>query len=256
MKDRVREDLRKLCYHILENKDPASLSEQLTRVQMLYERLLVINYLEENAPSEQEAAADSSHEGPRREMEASPEAPAAPRAPDEPDAPQEESGEMPPPHLAKAQERQSSTPPEETPPSQAEQTEKRPSSPPQEETPPATDAPEQPAEPAPSKSPSSGEKQTVSSKAEASRKPSLNQRLGKGTISVGLNDRLAFVKHLFKGQQEDFNRVLSQLNTMENYQETIDFLQNMVKPEYDWEGKEEYEERLYWLIRKRFGEGD
>ena len=40
-------------------------------------------------------------------------------------------------------------------------------------------------------------------------KKSLNDTL-QGDIQIGLNDRIAFVKNLFDGSQEDFNRVVSQ----------------------------------------------
>ena len=47
MKDNVRQELKELCYFIIENNNALSRPEQLSRVQMLYERLLVLNYLEE-----------------------------------------------------------------------------------------------------------------------------------------------------------------------------------------------------------------
>jgi hypothetical protein len=83
-------------------------------------------------------------------------------------------------------------------------------------------------------------------------KTSLNDRLNKKAINIGLNDRLAFVKHLFAGSQEDFNRVISQLNTQTSHQEAVNFVEQFVKPDYDWSGKELYEERLLEIIRNRF----
>jgi len=83
-------------------------------------------------------------------------------------------------------------------------------------------------------------------------KKTLNDRLLKNTIQVGLNDRIAFVKHLFAFDQSDFNRVLSQLNTLKTEKEAKEFIYNKVKPDYDWTGKEEYEERLLTLIERKF----
>ena len=86
----------------------------------------------------------------------------------------------------------------------------------------------------------------------ADRPRSLNDRLKKG-INIGLNDRLAFVKHLFDGSTSDYNRVLSQLNTIKNKEEAFNFVANMVKPDYNnWEGKEEYETRFLAIIEKKF----
>lgn len=85
------------------------------------------------------------------------------------------------------------------------------------------------------------------------RPKSLNDRFGNTKIKVDLNDRLAFVKHLFKGSTEDFNRVISQLNTIDSEERSISFITNMVKPDYDhWVGKEEYEERFMTIIQRRF----
>jgi len=83
-------------------------------------------------------------------------------------------------------------------------------------------------------------------------KKTLHDKLLKDTIKVGLNDRIAFVNHLFNYSQADFNRVLSQLNTFKTEQEAKDFIQSTVKPEYNWEGKEAYEERLMLLIERKF----
>lgn len=72
------------------------------------------------------------------------------------------------------------------------------------------------------------------------------------TIQIDLNDRIAFVKHLFDGDQNDFNRVISQLNTFKTEKEAKKFINKMVKPDYDWSEKEEYENRLLEIIERRF----
>ncbi len=83
-------------------------------------------------------------------------------------------------------------------------------------------------------------------------KTTLNDTLMQKNIQVGLNDRIAFVKHLFNHSQADFNRVLSQLNSMKDVKDAKDFITKMVKPDYNWSGKEEYEERLLELIERKF----
>lgn len=81
---------------------------------------------------------------------------------------------------------------------------------------------------------------------------SLNDRMSKGII-IGLNDRIAFMTHLFANSSEDYNRVLSQLMTFGTFSEAKDFIDNMVKPDYNnWEGKDEYAERFMEIIEKRF----
>ena len=80
---------------------------------------------------------------------------------------------------------------------------------------------------------------------------SLNDTLT-NNIQIGLNDRIAFVKNLFDGSQEDFNRVLSQLNSFKSLEEAKSFIFDFVKPDYDWTNKEEFEERLIQLIERKF----
>lgn len=80
----------------------------------------------------------------------------------------------------------------------------------------------------------------------------LNDRFNKG-LKIGLNDRLAFIKNLFNDSQLEYQRVLSQLVTFNDFSEAASFVQNIVKPEYDlWVGKEIYEERLLKILESFF----
>ena len=85
-----------------------------------------------------------------------------------------------------------------------------------------------------------------------SKKRSLNDILYKNNIQVGLNDRIAFVNQLFDGSQQDFNRVVSQLNSFKTEKEAILFINEFVKPDYDWSAKEEFEQRFFNLIERKF----
>lgn len=93
--------------------------------------------------------------------------------------------------------------------------------------------------------------QTIIEKAEP-KTITLNDKLAK-EINIGLNDRIAFVKHLFGGNNEDYNRVVNQLITFDTFVETKTFIDEMVKPDYNnWEGKEDYEHRFMEIIEKKF----
>lgn len=87
---------------------------------------------------------------------------------------------------------------------------------------------------------------------QKNKKRSLNDTLFKNNIQVGLNDRIAFVNQLFDGSQQDFNRVVSQLNSFKTEKEAINFIEEFVKPDYDWSNKEEFEQRLMSLIERKF----
>lgn len=81
---------------------------------------------------------------------------------------------------------------------------------------------------------------------------SLNNAFAK-TIEIGLNDRIAFVNHLFGESNEDFNRVISQLNTFDTLEEAKSFLNEMVIPDYNyWVGKEDYIERFMTVLENKF----
>ena len=80
----------------------------------------------------------------------------------------------------------------------------------------------------------------------------LNEKLAQG-INIGLNDRVGFVKYLFNGSSEDFNRVLSQLNTFDTYSDAKNFIDEMVKPDYNnWKGQDDFEERFMELVERKF----
>ncbi|EDM45278.1 hypothetical protein SCB49_05712 [unidentified eubacterium SCB49] len=81
---------------------------------------------------------------------------------------------------------------------------------------------------------------------------SINDSIG-GRLTIGLNDRLAFIKHLFEGHMDDYQRVLSQVSTMESYEAASVFLLENVKPDYNnWQGKEEFSDRFMAIIEKNF----
>lgn len=83
-------------------------------------------------------------------------------------------------------------------------------------------------------------------------KPSPLADTGKAIV-VGLNDRIGFEKNLFGGSSEDLNRVLSQLNTLATFEEAQQFIEQMVKPDYNnWTGKEDYEQRFLEVVERKF----
>lgn len=89
-------------------------------------------------------------------------------------------------------------------------------------------------------------------KKEQPRQLSLNDKLVGSSIQVGLNDRIAFVNKLFNFSQSDFNKALSKLNEFKTKKEALNYFQYQVKPNYNWKGKEELEERMITLIERKF----
>jgi hypothetical protein len=86
----------------------------------------------------------------------------------------------------------------------------------------------------------------------AAEKKSLNDRLAGNVLKFGLNDRIGFVKDLFDGSQEDFNRVVSQLNTLGNLNEAMEFIHTHISGEYGWDQKEETAARFIAAVEQKF----
>ena len=96
------------------------------------------------------------------------------------------------------------------------------------------------------------EEEAVDIEAAPAPPKNLNDILGKG-IQIGLNDRLAFIKNLFDENAEDYQRVLSQVQTYSSWEEAQQFITEMIKPEYNnWEGRESFEERFLKCIATKF----
>ena len=82
---------------------------------------------------------------------------------------------------------------------------------------------------------------------------SLNDKLKSSALKIGLNDRIAFIKHLFNDNANDYDKALTQLNASTSFKEASNYITSIIKPEYNnWEGKEEYEERLFEIIENKF----
>ena len=64
---------------------------------------------------------------------------------------------------------------------------------------------------------------------------------------------MAFIKNLFNGSVEEYQRVISQIQTYDDLEEAQNFIENLVKPDYsNWEGKESFESRFIKLIEQNF----
>ena len=62
-------------------------------------------------------------------------------------------------------------------------------------------------------------KQTVAEEVKEEPKSDAFNEMTTKSIAIGLNDRIGFVQHLFNDSNEDFNRVISQLNTFDTFEE-------------------------------------
>ena len=96
-------------------------------------------------------------------------------------------------------------------------------------------------------------KQTVAEEVKEEPKSDAFNEMTTKSIAIGLNDRIGFVQHLFNDSNEDFNRVISQLNSFDTFEEAKNFINEMVIPDYNyWVGEEDYIERFMEIVEKKF----
>ena len=89
-------------------------------------------------------------------------------------------------------------------------------------------------------------------KVETKNSSNLNDKLTKNT-NLALNDRVAFEKNLFDGSAEDLNRVISQIATFDTFEDAKNFIEEMVKPDYnEWQGKDEFASRFMEFVESKF----
>lgn len=96
------------------------------------------------------------------------------------------------------------------------------------------------------------EEKVLNNKPETENATNLNEQLNK-KLELSLNDRLAFEQELFDFSKTDFNRVINQISTFENFSEAKDFINDMVKPDYNnWNGKDEFVDRFMKFVENKF----
>lgn len=235
MEEHVRNELINICKTVISDADGKNMDELLSSTREIYEKLLVLNFLSSkkgNEPIkptpvavEAEVVKEEVHTPPAPKPTPVAEAKPEPTA-EKQDTPKQAYTE---PEFVKAEESQSA---------------------------PINEAPVPIRELADDLTPEDLQTsfQPSGSNDTGDKHSSINERYGTGAITLGLNDRIAFMNHLFEGSQEDLNRVLSQINTFESLKEAEAFIAQIVKPDYDWTQKEEFEMRFMDRVRQKFGE--
>ncbi|GFS26174.1 hypothetical protein ElyMa_005205300 [Elysia marginata] len=88
-------------------------------------------------------------------------------------------------------------------------------------------------------------------KREMSSKPSVKELYSK-TLDVPVAEKLKFIEKLFDNSIEEYLRVISQIQTMDDFKDAKKFIDEVVKPDYKyWAGEEKYEAKFLKAIRSR-----
>lgn len=80
----------------------------------------------------------------------------------------------------------------------------------------------------------------------------LNEVANTGQIQIGLNDKIAFVHHLFSANETEFLNAIQTLQHCSSRQQAIQYIEQEIKPRFQWKGKEAYQERFMQIIMKKF----
>ncbi|MEK9565687.1 MAG: hypothetical protein VW125_01195 [Flavobacteriaceae bacterium] len=100
--------------------------------------------------------------------------------------------------------------------------------------------------------PQSDESASVRSLTDTGERKNINDQFAQ-SLSIDLNDRLAFIKHLFEENVSDYEAVLSQIITYSTWDEVEDFIRTKVKVEYPhWKEKETIEVRFMNTLQTHF----
>lgn len=87
---------------------------------------------------------------------------------------------------------------------------------------------------------------------EQEKKQLVFEKIASG-LNISSTDRIDFEQQLFANSSEDFNRVISQLSTFDNFAEAKDFIDQIVKPDYhNWADNADVANRFIDIIENKF----
>lgn len=79
------------------------------------------------------------------------------------------------------------------------------------------------------------------------------QRIGDIKSIINLNDKLLFIKDLFNGYSLAYSEAIELLNRYESFADADQFLENNYAEKNNWATKKDTVEKLYAILRKRYG---
>ena len=71
-------------------------------------------------------------------------------------------------------------------------------------------------------------------------------------LQIDLNDKNAFIKHLFNENETIYERSIQEIKNFKNFVQVKKVIDRIKKFHNNWEGKESYEKRFIYLLQKNF----
>lgn len=99
---------------------------------------------------------------------------------------------------------------------------------------------------------SDGKKRLIDDLGISEKPKSINDNAGNG-MQIGLNDRLAYIKHLFSGDEKRYEETLQKIDAMQSYAQAETHIKTKVKPNHNfWLQKDLFAARFMATIEKKF----
>ena len=101
------------------------------------------------------------------------------------------------------------------------------------------------------------EQQSLNEKHEGSKNPSLadnfqNQKINNIAKSISLNQKFVFVKELFNGNLDNFEKSLNQLDSFDSWEEANEFIEEKIAPEYNWDISKDSVADFTSIVERRY----
>jgi len=73
-----------------------------------------------------------------------------------------------------------------------------------------------------------------------------------GGLQIDLNDKNAFIKHLFNENKTIYQQIIKEIESLNHFEQVKKVIGRTKKYHNNWEGKESYEKRFIYLLQKNF----
>ena len=78
------------------------------------------------------------------------------------------------------------------------------------------------------------------------------QKMGSLQTGISINQRYVFIKELFNGDTEAYNKFIAEIDEMQSLEEVDSFIKSEIIPQYNWSESEAEQEAFYHLLAKKF----
>lgn len=78
------------------------------------------------------------------------------------------------------------------------------------------------------------------------------QKMKSLQTGISINQRFVFIKELFNGEADAYNKYITELDKIQSFQEADLFIKNEIIPQYNWEENEAEQQVFYQLLAKKF----